>query len=96
MSLTWVVLGSMFQLALSVFLFMLAAFTGGGYASGRSLSDLQVLILDRSLYVLPGLCIISAGIVIYQYTQGGTNNSFWWYSMPIVATIAYMVFVSKI
>ena len=96
MSLIAVILGTIFQLALSLFLFMLAAFAGGGIVNGRNLSELQIKILDISLYVLPCLCLISAGIVIYQYTHGGTNNSFWWYSMPIVAAIIYIIYVSRI
>ena len=96
MSLIGVILGSIFQLGLSVFLFMLAAFAGGGIVSGRNLSELQIRILDISLYALPCLCLISAGIVVYQYTHGGTNNSYWWYCMPIAAAIIYIIYVSRI
>lgn len=96
MSLLWVILGSFFQLGLSVFFFMLAAFAGGGIANGRNLSELQTKILDLSLYALPSLCLISTAIVIYQYAHNGTSHSYWWYCMPIVAATTYVIYVSKI
>lgn len=96
MSLSWVILGTFFQLGLALFLFMLAAFAGGGIANGRSLSELQSKILDLSLYCLPGLSLVSAGIIVYQYTQGGTIDSYWWHGMPVVGAIVYIVWVSRI
>jgi hypothetical protein len=95
MSLIWVILGSISQLCLSVFVFMLTAFMGGGIANGRDLSSLQSKIIDLSLFVLPCLCLISAGIVIYQYSNSGTSSAYWWYSMPIIATIAYVIYASR-
>ena len=96
MSLTGIIVGSIAQLCLAMFLFMLAAFAGGGMANGRHLSDLQMKVLNIAIYLLPFLCLISAGIVLYCYTKGGTPGVYWWYSMPIVGAVIYCIYVSRI
>ncbi len=74
MSLIWVVLGTIFQIFLFNFVAMVVAFSAGGIVNGHSLSRVQMFILDLSLYLLPILCVVSAGIVIYQYNIGGSTN----------------------
>ncbi|WP_444930452.1 hypothetical protein ACJJIF_01300 [Microbulbifer sp. SSSA002] len=96
MSLTWVIIGSFFQLAFSGFLFMMAVFAWGGIANGKDLSTFSSAILAISLYFLPFLGLLSTGIVIYQYTHNGTASSYWWYLMPIVAAILYVLYISVI
>jgi len=96
MSLVWVVVGSFMQMVLALFLFMMAAFAGGGVVSGRNLPKWQIAILDLSIYLLPALCLISAGVVIFKYLNGGSNAAFWWYLLPIVASVIHLTFTTKI
>jgi len=53
MSLGWTLLGTLGQLALANFMFMLAVFAGGGLASGTSRSKSVLRVLDLSMYLLP-------------------------------------------
>lgn len=96
MSLMWVVLGTIFQLFLSVMLFMLSVFAGGGVANGDSLSPIALIFLNVSMLILPGACFLSSGIVIYQYMHGGSSISFWWYAMPLVVAGIYMAIAVKL
>lgn len=65
MSLGWVITGTLGQLVLGVFLFMLVAFSGGGIANGNTVRKFQLGVLDFSMPVLPISCALSAGIVLY-------------------------------
>lgn len=96
MSLAWVIIGTFFQLGLAFMLFMLAAFAGGGVANGRKLTSLQSKMLDLSIYALPLISLISAGIIIYQYNHDGSSTSYWWHIMPIVAAVIYLVWIGKV
>jgi hypothetical protein len=49
MSLGWTLLGTIGQLALANFMFMLAVFTGGGLASGTSRSKSVPRVLNLSM-----------------------------------------------
>ena len=89
MSLIWVIVGSLAQLCLAFFMFMLAAFAGGGIANGNSLTPMQLRILDWSLYFLPGSCVISAVTVIVLYFRGVGAEGYWWYLLPVVAVAIY-------
>ena len=96
MSIGWVITGTFLQGCLALFLFMLVAFSGGGVANGRALRKFQLGILDRSLYLLPATCILSAAIVIYQYSSGGGLYSYWWYGLPLLATVSYFIYLNKV
>ncbi|GAA6170264.1 hypothetical protein [Sessilibacter corallicola] len=95
MSVLWIIIGTIFQLMLSMFIFMLAAVVGGSFANGNNLSESKLKVLNLSLFVLPGLCIVAAGIVIYQFFSGGTNNSYFWYGLPIIGVMLYFIFLKK-
>ena len=92
MSLLWVIAGSIFQVFLSVFLFMLVAVSAGSIANNNTVSELQSSILNISIYLLPLICLLSAGIVIFQYTMNSSSLSYWWNTLPIAMTIIYLLF----
>lgn len=96
MSLVWVILGTLAQLMLAGFLFMLVGFSAGAAANNNDLSELHETILTAFLWTLPGLCFGSAGTVIYYFTAGGGVNTYWWYMMPIVAAIIYIIYLVKL
>ncbi len=96
MSLTWVIVGSVVQLMLSLFVFMVVAFSAGGVANGNNLNRIQVGILNLSIYVLPALCLLSAGIVIFCYKTGGSAYSYWWYTAPVILTLAYLFYANSL
>lgn len=96
MAITWVIIGSIGQLMVAMFLFMLVAFSAGGIANGNSLSKRQMSVLNLSIYALPATCLLSAGIVIYFYCTGASVIAFWWHLLPLGATVAYLLFVSTI
>ena len=96
MTLLWIIIGTFLQLCFAYFLFMLAAFSGGGIANGNSLKPFQMAILNFSLYALPGLCVLSAGIVIVLYRQDAGASAYWWYAMPVIATVVYFKYVTRL
>ena len=93
MSLGWTLLGAIGQLVLANFMFMPAVFIGGGAASGTSRSKSVLRVLDLSMYLLPALCVLSAGIVICLHGLGGSAMSYGWYAMPLVGALLYMGYV---
>ncbi len=96
MSLTGVIVGTFLQMMLAYFLFMLAVFAGGGVANGGSLGKYALMVLDFSMFILPGLCVLSSAAVIYFYFAGGSANSYWWYAAPVFGAAVYIMFVFKI
>ncbi|OOG51111.1 hypothetical protein [Rhodanobacter sp. C01] len=92
MSLTWTILGTISQLLLAYLLFMVVVFSATGIGNDDPLGKLQLNILNLSMYVLPALCAASAGIVVYLHRHGGSAASYWWYAMPLVATVLYLVY----
>lgn len=95
MSFGWTLTGTIFELVLAYLLFMLAAFAGGGFASGGSLSKRQLGILDLALFLLPGLCLFSACVVIVLHWFGGSTASYAWYALPLLATAIYMAYLKS-
>lgn len=92
----WVILGTISQACLAMLVFMIVAFSAGGIANGSSLNSIQMGVLNLSLFILPGLCVISGGIVIYQYYNGGDASSYWWYAMPVLATVVYLIYAASL
>ncbi len=93
MSFGWTLAGTIAQLMLGYFLFMLVAFSAGGVVNGGTLSRQQLCVLDLSIYLLPALCVLSAAIVIYLHRHGGHTVSYGWYGMPLMATAMYLRYV---
>ncbi len=93
MSITWVIIGSIAQLMLAFFLFMLVVFSAAGIANNNeALKPIHLTLLNLSIYLLPALCLISAGVVIYQYRSGGSAIAYWWYLLPVVSAAIYLVY----
>lgn len=92
MSLFWVVVSVMAQLGLAMMLFLLVAFSGGGIANQDKVSKSVILALDVSLYVLPLLCFVSAGLIVYGYLSGASARTYWWHLLPLPAAVAYLAF----
>jgi hypothetical protein len=92
MSFGWTLAGTIAQLMLALFLFMVVVFSAGGIANGTSLDKFQLGVLNLSMYLLPALCVLSALVVVYLQWRGGGAMSYWWYAMPLVATMLYLVY----
>lgn len=92
MSIGWTLAGTVAQLMLALFLFMLVVFSASGIAHGAALDKLQMGLLNLSMYLLPALCVLSALIVVYLHWHGGSAMSYWWYTMPLAAAVLYLVY----
>ncbi|GLQ52334.1 hypothetical protein ACFFJT_01345 [Dyella flava] len=92
MSFGWTVLGTITQLVLAYFLFMVVVFSAGGIANAAPLGKLHLGILNFSMYLLPALCVLSAVVVMYLQRHGGSVKSYWWYALPLAATGLYLVY----
>ena len=93
MSITWTVLGTFFQLMLAYFMFLLAVFAGAGVANGNTFSQLQMTILNLSMFALPGACAASAAIVLWLHWHGSGASAYWWHALPFAAAALYIAFV---
>lgn len=95
MSLAGIILGTILQLMLAYVMFMLVAFSpfGAGAGGGAKPSDLQMGIINFSLYALPATCLVSAGIMVYLYLHGSGPSSYWWHGLPLVAAALYVFYV---
>ena len=93
MTFGWTLLGTIGQLMLAFVLFMLVAFSAGGLGAGARLGHAELRILNLAIYLLPALCVLSAGIVIGLYLRGGGAASYGWYAMPLAAAALYVAYV---
>ncbi|MGN6578697.1 MAG: hypothetical protein ACTHJ1_01755 [Bordetella sp.] len=92
MSLRGVILGTVLQIMLAYFFFMLVVFSAAGIANAGGLSKFQAGVLDFSIYALPATCLVSAGIVLCFYKSGAGPSSYWWYAAPLAALVLYFVY----
>lgn len=97
MSLTWVIIGTIAQLMLAFFLFMLVAFSAGGIVNRKEpLKPIQSSLLNLSIYLLPGLCLVSALLLIYGYRHEWNATTYWWHLLPIAAAAIYLTYAIKL
>ncbi|OOG66388.1 hypothetical protein B0E46_02665 [Rhodanobacter sp. B04] len=89
----WVTLGTLGQLALAGFQFMLVIVSASSLGAGPALGKLESATLNALIYVLPATSIASAAIVLYLYRHGGSSAGYWWYALPLAATLGYLVYV---
>jgi hypothetical protein len=94
MSVVWTVLGTFAQGLLALVLFMLVAFSGGGFGSNGSISGFELGVLNLSLYLLPGLCALSALIVIALHLHSSGAAGYAWYLMPVAGAALYVAYVT--
>ena len=94
MSLVWTVIGTVLELMFANFSFMAVIFAGAGMANGRTLSGIELGILNLSIFILPAVSVISAMIVIYLHWRGATASAYWWYAVPLVLLVLYLGFVT--
>ena len=92
MSFAWTLLGTVGELVLAAFLFMGVVFSAGGLGAGAPLGRFELRILNLSVYLLPALCVLSAGIVICLHLRGGSAASYGWYALPLVAVAPYVAY----
>ncbi len=94
MSLVWTVIGTILELMFANFSLMAVVFAGGGLANGRTLSGIELGILNLSIFVLPAVSVICTMIVIYLHWRGATASAYWWYAVPLVVLALYLGFVT--
>ncbi len=75
----WGVFFTCFGMILLAFMaFMAAAFSGSGLANGRNLNKETIQRLDRSMWLLPAIPIISMILLIVGYQKGWSAQTYWW------------------
>lgn len=92
MSLGWVIAGTIGQLCLAVFLWMVVIFSSAGIVNGHTLDKFQSGILDVSMFALPSVCVISAGIVLYLFHSDAGAAAYWWYAAPFATAALYLIY----
>jgi len=92
MKLLWVALAILFNCGLGMFLFMLVAFAGGGYANGGEKRYL-IKFFDMALLGLPALCAIAVVMLIVAYFAGWGPGHYWWAALPLPFAIVFVVWM---
>lgn len=96
MSLGGVITGTILQLMLGYFLFMLVVFSAGGIGGEVALGRWHARILTLAIFALPATCAVSAGIVLYAYVHGGSGASYEWYALPLALAVVYLVYALRL
>lgn len=96
MSFAWTLLGTIGQLVLAYLLFMLVAFSAGGLVNGARLGKVELRVLNLSIYLLPAMCVLSAGIVIGLHLLGGGVASYGWYVLPLAGMLLYVAYTTML
>jgi hypothetical protein len=96
MSSGWVIVGTIGQLVLGGFLFMFSIFAGAGIANGNELSKTQIRMLDISIFMLPAVCVFSAGVVLVLYKAGASASAYWWHVLPLLTAAVYTLLLVKL
>jgi len=96
MTFGWTLAGTIAQLLLAGLLFMLVVFSAGGMANRLALGKAQLAILNLSMFVLPAVCVLSGGIVLYLHTHGGGVCSYGWYLTPLASTSLYLLYAAAL
>jgi hypothetical protein len=73
-------------------LWVVAAFTGGGYANGRPLQKTQKAVLNAALWALPASCLVSAATVGALYWLHSGPLAYLWYLAPLALTVGYFAY----
>ncbi|GLQ96166.1 hypothetical protein [Dyella mobilis] len=92
MTLGWTLLGTIVQMGLVPFLFMVVVFSASSIGNDGSLGKFHTGLLNLCIFALPAISALSALIVIFLHWHGGGAESYWWYAMPVVATVLYLVY----
>lgn len=92
MTIGWTVAGTVGQLMLAMFLFMMVVFSAAGIGNGVPLGKVQTAIFNLSVFAVPATCVLSAGIVVYLHLHGGGASSYWWHAMPFGVAAIYFVY----
>lgn len=92
MTFGWTLTGSIAQLLLAGYLFMVVIFSASGISNGPKLSEFESGLLTACIYLLPAICVLSAGIVLYLHHHAGSAASYWWYAMPVAAAVLYLAY----
>lgn len=92
MTLGWTIFGTVAQLMLGFFLFMLVVFSASGIGNAGKLGRIELSILSLSMFALPATCAVSALAVLYLYWHGGGAASYWWYGFPLAVTALYLAY----
>lgn len=90
MSLGWVIAGSIVQLQMCVVLFMMVVLSASGIGDRHGPGRMHTAILNGCMVALPATALLSAVVVICLYFRDAGAIGYWWYALPLGATVLYM------
>lgn len=97
MTLKWTILGIVFQLGMTAFLFMFAAFSAGAAANNmEGFSKMHNLILTLSFWILSLSGLVAAGLLWYFYSRGAAAQYYWLHIIPFASLAMYVVTLSML
>ncbi len=93
MTLGWVITGTIFQLLLAYFMFLLVVFGFSAIGSTHRPKPFDFVVLDSAIYSVPASCGLSALIVIGLFNADAGAFSYRWYALPLVVFASYLLYI---
>jgi len=92
----WVIFGTIMQLLFALFTFFMTVFAGGGFINKGGVSDIDIQILEMSIFVLPSLCLIAILMVLIKYSNGASVRAYAWHGLPILGWVVYYFYANSL
>lgn len=96
MTLGWLIAAIFGQLMLGGLLFMLVVVSACSMDGIDKLAGVHSRILNLAIWVLPGSCALSTGMLVYWHDHGGGAWSWWWQAAPVLAGTAYLIYAWRL
>lgn len=96
MSLPALLIGLLGQAVLALFLFMIVAFSAGGTANTRTLTETELAVLTASAWVLPGLCVVVGAALVVLYRSGAGPVWHTLHLVPVAAAVIYLLYTASL
>lgn len=86
----WLIVATIFQSMLAMFLFMAVVFSAASiFNNNDNLTDTQKIILDGSMFALPLFCILITIALWVLYSYKASAYFYWLNVLPLLLAAAY-------
>lgn len=96
MSMVGLVVGVVAQLVFAFMQFMMVVFSAAGTMNTRELTPGQGRILDRCMWLVPGVSVVTAALLVVGYLTRASWLSNAWHLLPIATAALYFAYVAAL
>lgn len=95
MTLGWFIAAIFGQVMLGGFLLMLVVVSACSMDGIDKLAGVHSKILNLAIWLVPGSCVLSTGMLVYLYRHGG-GAGWWWQAMPVLVGAVYLIYALRL